>query len=155
MQGFDVLAGALLTISGAALVRKANASLRLHDGARHWPTVPGVVVGSELCEDTDSDGTSYRALITCTYAVGSTQHTTSRHTEGMTFAQPEHSARALVAAFPVGKAVEISVDPSRDDAGVLNTGQPQHMVVIRRVGLAAVVAGIALGTYGLLRSTSG
>lgn len=29
---------------------------------------------------------------------------------------------------------------------------PQHMVVVRRVGFAAVLAGITLGAYGLLRN---
>ncbi len=152
MQYFEVLAGTLLTTAGGSLLRKANSLLLLHDSAMRWPRVAGVVVRSELREVSDSDGTSYRAELACTYSVGGKQFTTSRHTEGMTFAQPEQSARALVAAFPVGKAVEISVDSSDAGAGVLNTGKPQHMVVIRRVGIAAVLAGIALGAYGILRS---
>jgi hypothetical protein len=56
-----------------------------------------------------------------------------------------------VSSFPVGKAVEISIDPSNASVGVLVTGKPEHMVVIRRVGLAALVGGICLGLYGILR----
>ena len=152
MQYFEVLAGTLLTIAGGTLFSKSNSLLLLHESSILWSRVAGVVVRSELREDTDSDGTSYRAELACTYSVGGRQYTTSRHTEGMTFAQPEQSARALVSAFPVGKAVEISIDSSDAEVGVLNTGKPQHMVVIRRVGIAAVLAGIALGAYGILRS---
>jgi hypothetical protein len=71
----------------------------------------------------------------------------------MTFTQPEKSARALVSAFPVGKTVQISVNPSDVDTGVLITGKPEHMVVIRRAGVAAVVAGVVLLALGLLRDS--
>lgn len=152
MLYFEVLAGTLLAWVGGTLLRKANAALRLHDSVQSWPKVAGVVVRSELREDTDSDGTSYRAELTCSYWVGGMQYTTSRHTEGMSFAQPEQSARALIAALPAGQAVEICIDPAHAEAGVLDTGMPQHMVVFRRVGFAAVLAGIALGAYGLLRN---
>lgn len=152
MQYFEVLAGTLLAMAGGVLVRKANSLLMLHDSSMSWPKVAGIVVRSGLREETDGDGTSYRAELTCTYSVEGKQYTTSRHTEGMTFAEPEQSARALVSAFPAGKAVEISIDPSNAEAGVLNTGKPQHMVVIRRVGIAAVLVGLTLAAYGVLRS---
>jgi Protein of unknown function (DUF3592) len=152
MQYFEVLAGTLLVIAGATLLRKANTMLRLHNSAMSWPKVAGIIVRSELHEDSDGDGTSYRAELTCQYSAGGKQYTTSRHTEGMSFAQPEQSARALVSAFPVGKAVEVSIDPSNAETGVLNTGKPQQMVVIQRIGFAAVLAGICLGAYGIIRS---
>jgi hypothetical protein len=151
MQYFEVLAGTLLAIVGSTLTRKASRLLSLHRSAVTWPMVPGVVVRSELSENTDGDGTSYRAELTCSYSAGGRPYTTSRHTEGMTFSQPEQSARALVSAFPVGKAIKISVNPSNASVGVLITGKPEHMVVIRRVGIAALVVGISLGLYGVLR----
>ena len=108
------------------------------------------MVRSELREKTDGDGTSYRADLTCTYSAGGQRFTTARHTEGMQFSRPEQSARALVAAFPVGRVVEIRIDPADVAEGVLVTGKPEHMVVIRRVGLAALVGGIFLAVYSLL-----
>jgi hypothetical protein len=69
----------------------------------------------------------------------------------MNFSQPEQSARTLVAAFPIGRTVEIRVKPEDVADGVLITGKPEHMVVIRRIGLAALVAGICLAVYTLIR----
>jgi|688.fasta_scaffold15086_13 hypothetical protein len=151
MQYFEVLAGTLLALAGGTLIRTASRALSLHTAAMSWPAVPGVVTRSELSERTDGDGTSYRAELTCSYSTGGHRYTTSRHTEGRTFSQPEQSARALVSAFPVGKAVEIRIDPLNASGGVLVTGKPVHMVVVHRVGVAALVAGICLGIYGLLR----
>lgn len=151
MPYVEVLAGTLLAIVGCALTGTASRSLSLYRSASTWPTVPGVVVRSELRETTDSDGTSYRVELDCSYAAGGNVYTTSRHTDGLRFSEPEQSARALVSAFPVGKAVAISVDPSNDALGVLITGRPEHQVVIRRVGVVAVLAGICLGVYGILR----
>jgi hypothetical protein len=153
MRYFEVLAGVLLALAGGGLIHRASRSLSLHKSALSWPRVPGVVVRSELRESTDSDGTSYRANLTCSYSSGGKSYTTSTHTEGMTFTQPEKSARALVSAFPVGKTVQISVNPSDVDTGVLITGKPEHMVVIRRAGVAAVVAGVVLLALGLLRDS--
>lgn len=112
--------------------------------------MPGVVVRSELREQTDGDGSSFRADLACTYASGGERFTTARHTEGMHFSQPEQSARALVAAFAVGTAVEIRVNPADVAEGVLVTGRPEHMVVIRRVGLASFVGGTFLAVLAFL-----
>jgi hypothetical protein len=144
MQYLEVLAGGLLAIAGGVFIHKANRLLSLYENATSWSKVPGVVGRSELLASTDGDGTSYRALLTCSYSVGNFRYTTSRHTEGMTFAQPERSARALVSDLPVGKPVQVSVDPSDAGAGVLITGKPEDMIVSRRIGHACVIAGVLL-----------
>jgi len=112
MQHFELLAGTLLAIGGATLVRRANALRSLHKRVTSWPTVPGIVVCSELHEDTDADGTSFRVEIVCMYEAAGKTYFTSRHTYGRTFAQPEQSAKALVSAFPVGRTVSICIDPA-------------------------------------------
>jgi len=154
LQYFDILAGVLLAIAGGTFVVRAARALALYDRACTWSTAPGVVVRSELREDTDGDGTSYRAEIACSYTVAGAQYTTSQHTEGRTFEHPEESARALLSAFPVGKSVELRLDPSAPQCAILITGMPQHMVVIRRVGYAAVLAGIGLVLYGLVQQAA-
>ncbi len=151
MQLFELSAGLLLAIAGVVLTVRANRLISLHQRVLTWPSVPGVVVRSDLREKTDGDGTSYRAELTCTYATDGRRYTTARHTEGMSFSQPEQSARTLVAAFPTGRTVEIRVNPEDVADGVLVTGKPEHMVVIRRIGLAALVAGICLAVYTLIR----
>lgn len=151
MLHFDVIAGGLLAVAGGTFVVRARRALALFEHAAHWETVTGVVVRSELKEQTDSDGTSYHAEIHCSYTVANTKYTTSRHTEGGTFEQPEQSARALISAFPVGKPVELKLDPSDPQHAILDSGMPQHMVIIQRVGYVAVLAGICLTIYGLLR----
>lgn len=150
MRLFELSAGLLLVIAGAAMAVRAHRLISLHRRALAWPSVPGVVVRSELREKSDGDGISYRADLACTYSVGGQQCTTTCHTEGMSFSQVEQSARGLVAAFPVGRTVEIRLDPADGAHGVLITGQPEHMLVIRRVGLAALAGGIFLVAHTLL-----
>jgi Protein of unknown function (DUF3592) len=151
MQLLELSAGPLLALAGAVIAVRAHRLISLHQRVMAWPTVPGVVVRSELREKTDGDGTSYRADLACTYSAGGQRFTTARHTDGMQFSRPEQSARALVAAFPVGRVVDIRIDPADVAEGVLVTGKPEHMVVIHRVGLAALVGGIFLAVYALLR----
>lgn len=151
MQLFELSAGLLLAVAGAVMAVRAHRLISLHQRVLTWPSVPGVVVRSELREKIDSEGTSYRVELVCTYSAGGQRCTTTRHTEGMSLSQPEQSARTLVAAFPVGRTVEIRVNPQDVADGVLITGKPEHMVVIRRIGLTALVAGICLAFYTLLR----
>lgn len=151
MQLFELSAGLLPAVAGAVMAIRAHRLISLHQRVLTWPSVPGVVVRSELREKADGDGTSYRADLACSYSADGHVYTTTRHTEGMSFSQPEQSARALVAAFPLGRSVEIRIDPADVADGVLITGKPEHMVVIRRIGLAALVAGICLAVYTLLR----
>ena len=151
MQLFELSAGLLLAVAGAVMAVRAHRLISLHQRVLAWPSVPGVVVRSKLREKTDGEGTSYRAELACTYSAGGQRCTTTRHTEGMSFSQPEQSARALVAAFPAGRTVEIRVNPQDVAEGVLVTGKPEHMVVIRRAGLAAFAGGICLAIYTLLR----
>lgn len=151
MRIYELTAGSLLALAGAIMAVRAHRLISLHQRVLRWPSVQGVVVRSELREKSDGDGTSYRADLACTYSAGGQRFTTDRHTEGMNFSQPAQSARALVASFPVGTAVEIHIDPADVAGGVLITGKPQHMVVIRRVGLATLVGGIVLIVYALLR----
>ncbi|PKN83214.1 MAG: hypothetical protein CVU47_00335 [Chloroflexi bacterium HGW-Chloroflexi-9] len=150
MQHLELLAGPLLALGGATLVRKANSLLSLHRSITSWPTVPGIVVRSELHEDTDADGASFRVEISCSYVAEGNTCFTSRHTDGRSFAHPEQSAKALVSAFPVGRSVLISVDPANAAMAVLNTGKPQYAVVIQRIGMVALAAGIGLAAYGML-----
>lgn len=147
MQLFELSAGLLLAIVGVAMTVRAHRLIALHRRVLRWPSVPGIVVRSELREKTDGDGTSYRTDLACSYSIGGHRFTTTRHTEGMSFSQPEQSARSLVAAFPVGKSVEIRVDPADATDGVLVTSKPEHMVVLRRVGLAALAGGICLAIF--------
>lgn len=138
MQLFEPSAVWLLAVAGTVMAVRAHRLISLHQRVLTWPSVPGVVVRSELREKTDGDGTSYRAELVCTYSAGGHRYTSARHTEGMSFSQPEQSARTLVAAFPVGKTVEVRVNPEGAADGVLITGKPEHMVVIRSGGLAAL-----------------
>lgn len=151
MPIFEEFAGTLLAIAGVVMTFRAHRSISLHERARSWPGVPGVVVRSVLRETTDGDGTSYRADISCSYSAGGHTYSTSRHSDNTSISQPEASARALIAAFPVGQIVEIRVDPSDAANGVLLSGKPRHMVVIRRVGLAALAGGLFLVLHGALR----
>jgi hypothetical protein len=61
MQLFELSAGLLLAIAGVVLTVRANRLISLHQRVLTWPSVPGVVVRSDLREKTEGDGTSYRA----------------------------------------------------------------------------------------------
>ena len=138
----------MLAVAGGAMLIRAWRALALHRSALAWPQVAAVVTRSALHERTDGDGTSYKVDISCTYELNGRSYSTARHTEGLSLQDPEATARHLASKYPGGKAVEVSVDPSNPANSVLFTGYPHQATLLRRVGLASVIAGAALLLYG-------
>jgi hypothetical protein len=149
MQLFYFLGGAMLTAVGTSMLIRSWRTLNQHRLSLEWPTVTGTMVRSILHEETDSEGTSYRADLEFEYSVSNKVLRSTQHTGGKLFANAEECARQIVKDFPVGKSIVVHVDPRKPISGVLNTGQPHHMIVLRRIGAAALAGGLALILYGL------
>ena len=149
MQLFYVLGGVMFTVVGITMLIRSGRKLDQYRLSLKWPTVTGKIVRSILQEETDSEGTSYRADLEFEYSVSNNVLRSTQHTGGKLFADAEECARQIVKDFPVGKSIAVHVDPHKPISGVLNTGQPHHMVVLRRIGAVALAAGLALILYSI------
>jgi hypothetical protein len=149
MQLFHALGGAMLAAVGTSMLIRSQRTLNQYRISLEWPTVTGKIVRSTLREETDSEGTSYRADLEFEYSVSNNVLRSTQHTGGKLFADSEECARQIVKDFPVGKSIEVHVDPRKPMSGVLNTGQPQHMIVLKRIGAVALAAGLAIILYSI------
>lgn len=117
------LFGAGLGIYGFAEIRRQQ---RL---SAAWPTTPGRITKSSVIEfeETDRDSnettTKYRAAIAYRYRLGRHDYLGTTRKWGWTeiYATAE-SARAALAAFPVGRDVAVHYDPAAPATSVLEPG---------------------------------
>lgn len=149
MQLLYALGGVMVAAVGASMLIRSGRALSQYRLSLEWPTVTGRIVRSILHEETDSDGTSHRADLEFEYSVSNKILRSTQHTGGKLFANAEECARQIVKDFPVGKSVAVHVDPRRPMSGVLNTGQPHHMIALRRIGAVALMAGLTLILYSI------
>ncbi len=147
MQLFYALSGVMVLVVGASMLLRSGRKLKQFRLSLEWPTVAGKIVRSSLVEETDSEGTSYRAELEFEYSVSNKVLRSSQHTGGKLFADAEECARQIVKDFPVGKSIVVHFDPRNPMSGVLNTGKPHHMIVLMRIGTVALTAGIAIIVY--------
>jgi hypothetical protein len=92
--------------------------LRVVD-AYTWPEVPCTVVESHVAESSDSDGTTYKAVVTFTYTYQGQEHTSSRRDFVDFFSSGYDGKAAVVAQYPAGSRTVAYVDPSNPSEAVL------------------------------------
>lgn len=134
MLSIFVLLGGFFTVQGVIDWRRAAESAS-------WPTVSGTVTKSVVTSHSSthkgSTTTSYHAHIEFDYQVdGTTRHGNRRTYKVM--GSSEAAAREAVAAYPVGRAVTVSVDPEDPDRAVLEPGQDWANAIPIAVGLFAI-----------------
>lgn len=149
MQLFHALGGAMLAVVGTTMLIRSRRKLNQYRLSLEWPTVNGKIVRSTLHEETGSEGISYRADLEFEYSVSNNVLRSTQHTGGKLFEDAEECARQIVKDFPIGKSIAVHVDPRRPTSGILYTGKPQHMIVLRRIGAVALAAGLAIILYNI------
>jgi hypothetical protein len=126
---------------GFRLLRKAGA-------CRHWPSVRGVILRSELTEAASSDeGTLYHAEISYGYEVY------GRHYEGTQIILGDYTtgdrirAERRVARYPKGAVVPVYHDPDNAAESILMQGSRDGIVTFLMMGATLVLAGVALAIF--------
>jgi hypothetical protein len=108
--------------------------LRVLD-AQTWPEMPCTVVESHVEESSDSDGTTYKAVVTFTYAYKGRDYTSSRYDFTNFYSSGYDGKAKLVARYPAGSRTVAFVNPSN----------PSEAVLARSLSLSYLV-----GLFGLL-----
>jgi Protein of unknown function (DUF3592) len=118
-----------------------------------WPTAAGTIMDSEVVEsqnkETDDKGretvnTEYRVDIRFSYKVGSREFHSSNWKWGWTAIYADREKpEAIVAAYPVGKSVQVFYDPNEPATAVLEPPNPQGTFV-------QLVFSLVFGAGGLL-----
>lgn len=118
--------------------------------AKHWPTVPGRIVYSNVERQVSSGSGSsnrsvtWKASITYDYEVDGIPHTSDK-VYGMAVSSSNRSrALGLVHKYAVGTEVEVYYNPAKPADAMLEPGVPSSAVFL------LVLLFIFLGTFGYL-----
>lgn len=137
---FTAFAAIFVLVGGFFAVQGTLEWIRAADSTS-WPTVDGTVTRSEVTSHrSTSKGrtrTSYGARIEFDYTVEGTTHHGTRRTYRVV-ASSESAAKEAVAAYPVGRTVVVSVDPSDPGRAVLEPGWDWSNAIPIGVGLFAI-----------------
>lgn len=117
----------LLAIASFFAWRSYNAA-QTAKAAQSWPKVPGVVTVSRVEMDRDRDinrdgpvQTTYRAVVEYEYEAAGIKRTGSHIGIGDATQTSQGAAVKQAALYPVGKAIEVIVDPTKPDHASLTT----------------------------------
>ncbi len=137
---FTAFAAIFVLVGGFFVVQGTLEWIRAADSTS-WPTVTGTVTHSEVTTHrSTSKGrprTSYGARIEFDYTVEGATHHGTRRTYRVV-ASSESAAKEAVAAYPVGRMVVVSVDPSDPERAVLEPGWDWSNAIPIAVGLFAI-----------------
>jgi|GEM_PF-1059328 len=133
-QAIFVLLGIFFTVQGVLEWDRAAKSAS-------WPTVAGTVTRSEVTSHRSTHkgrtSTSYHAHIEFDYEVdGRALHGNQRTYKVM--ASSQSAANEAVAAYPVGRSVNVSYDPQDPERAVLEPGWDWSNAIPIAVGLFAI-----------------
>ena len=136
------LLGLGLFLIGWFQYRKLRAS-------RSWPSTPGRILAGRVESETqrggedEADSTSYYPHIEYEYTVGATTYRShSIRFDRRGYSRPKAAAEAL-AAYPVGRPVDVFYDPAKPADAVLERKNSGGIVLIV---LGAVLVLVALAT---------
>ena len=108
--------------SGGAFLGYTIWMLRAARMSLHWPTADGTITASDvILGRTGKGGKAYSPGVRYSYSVDGTDY----QGDGIQFGSSgiaERTAKAIVAAFPVGKRVPVYYDPQRPTRTVLMPG---------------------------------
>lgn len=87
--------------------------------AQTWPEVPCTVTESHVEESSDSDGTTYKAVVTYNYLYEGRELTSSRYDFTNFYSSGYDGKAELVARYPAGSRAVAYVNPSNPSEAVL------------------------------------
>ena len=144
MLGFMIIVGILLTAFGITFIQEGNES-------NNWPVAEGKVAGIYVRFDTEDNGTrTYYYEVTYDYTVSGTPYTADRFSLGggstasKKFSSDEEARAHGRDAYPTGSLVLVSYDPGDPGSAVLQPGANWGTYMPLIMGLAFLIAGIAL-----------
>lgn len=127
---------------GTAVVYGPYMVWRAYD-ARSWPTVEGVVTRAELVETRKSGDRAWRPEVEVRYAAQGRDHTTDSIWVGGARSFRDHArAQDVLARFPLGGQVPVSVNPDDPADSVLDTGDVWRAWLTVGFGLVLIAAGL-------------
>jgi len=115
-----------------------------------WPTIPGVILSSELHErsSTDDDGTTsytYQPVIEFSYKVMGLEYTSSQYRMGSRGTSYNHKkAESIANRYPVGQRVDVRYNPEKPTEAVLELGSASAPILMIIGGVFAVLGIIML-----------
>ncbi len=127
-----LLVGSLLIIGSILDGRKAKASLQ-------WPSVPGVVLSSELRVDRGSgnDPTTFTPVVTYSYVVNGQPLQCAKVRYSST------TSKKVLAKYPKGCPVQVFYNPQSPSTAVLERGGSTGLMMF--AGVAVLVGGCLVG----------
>ncbi len=102
--------------------------LRVLD-AKTWPEVPATVVESHVDSSSDSDGTTYRAIVTYHYLYEGRELESTRYDFSTAYSSGYEGKAEIVAQYPAGARTVCYVDPTDPTEAVLSrTFSPMYLI---------------------------
>jgi hypothetical protein len=158
---WTIVAAAVCAFLAAGLLFSIVRMRRRMAASRSWPVVPGEIVQSEVdvpaAHDSD-DASDCTAKIRYRYRVGDQQHESDCVQPGGTAMTRRLFAEELVARYPLGARVDVTIDPRSPEQAVLEPRNTDNLVAssvflvvfsaIAFVLAAHAVAGKVLTTAG-------
>lgn len=135
--------------AGAALLWlfSIRPMLKVQD-ARTWPPVPCTVTESRVEESRDSDGTTYKAVITGSYAYQGQEYGGARYDFTNYSSSGYDGKAAIVARYPVGTRTECYVNPADPAEAVLDRSASSRYL-LGLFGLIFMLPGLFGGVWAL------
>jgi uncharacterized protein DUF3592 len=109
--------------------------------AQMWPAVPCLVVESHVDESSDSDGTTYKAVIHTSYTYEGRQYTSNRYDFVDVYSSGYDGKKAVVDQYPAGAQTTCYVNPADPSEAVLKRGFSARYLV-GLVGLIFLLPGL-------------
>ncbi len=109
--------------------------------AQSWPAIPCTIVNSQVDSSSDSDGTTYKAVVTFRYVYEGRERESNRYDFSDVYSSGYEGKAAVVARYPPGSAAVCYVNPSDPAEAVLErTFSPTYLIGL--FGLLFFVPGV-------------
>jgi hypothetical protein len=158
--------GCLAIIGGIALADSQVKTWRARRGNHHWPVAPGVVMASGLEDARVGSSRGHEVRVRYEYQVGDAAHTSHTISFGPTrgsgtrtdetgettpvfLAPGKAAALALVAQYPVGRAVSVRYNPASPAIACLEPHELGHFASVGSA-LILLVAGVGVALGGMI-----
>jgi hypothetical protein len=137
--GFLVV-GAILLLIGLYQRKKVAAS-------QAWPSTQGTIVDTRVRERAagvdDESSASYSPVISYTFEVNGTTHTSDRHAFGRVSYATKGQAERRIANYPKGSRVEVFYNPDKPAESVLERSSGTSWILVG-VGGGLIIVALAL-----------
>lgn len=152
--GCMVLFFLVFLVAGAALLWFLSIKpLMKVMAAQTWTPVPCMVIDSHVEESSDSDGTTYKAVVTSSYSYQGRDYHAARYDFTNFLSSGYDGKAAVVARYPVGTWAECYVNPEDPSEAVLSRS-PSARYLVGLFGLLFMLPGL-FGVIWVLRGMGG